>query len=249
MTRRASSATGVTWNRRDFAATRWSADQPVSWIGADTADRRRADLNAPAELYNLDAVAYESVMLGLFTIFRGEQRTREKPNDICIGFSRDGFHWDRTSRDAVHLRLGARRRLELGQRAVGRRLLPDRRRPSLFLRERAAGHPRHRSAGQVQHRPGDAAGATVSRRSATSGRPACRARSAAIARASSPGPLKFRGGHLFLNADGITARSGSRSSMRRARSSRRMQRRSASRCAATRRNIACDGRRLRRSTS
>jgi hypothetical protein len=39
-------------------------------------------------------------MLGLFTIFRGEQRTREKPNDLCIGFSRDGFHWDRTSRDA-----------------------------------------------------------------------------------------------------------------------------------------------------
>ena len=102
---RADDPSGVRRYRRylespDFAATRWSAGQPVSWIGADTADRPRADLNAPAELYNLDAVAYESVMLGLFTIFRGEQRTREKPNDICIGFSRDGFHWDRTSRDS-----------------------------------------------------------------------------------------------------------------------------------------------------
>ena len=83
----------------DFATTRWSADEPVSWIGADSTDLRRADLNAAPELYNLDAVAYESVMLGLFTIFRGEQRTREKPNDLCIGFSRDGFHWDRSWRD------------------------------------------------------------------------------------------------------------------------------------------------------
>jgi hypothetical protein len=85
---------------RDFAAARWSPEEPVSWIGADAADRVRDDLGTAAELYNLDAVAYESVMLGLFTIYRGEQQTREKPNDICVGFSRDGFHWDRTSRDA-----------------------------------------------------------------------------------------------------------------------------------------------------
>jgi hypothetical protein len=85
---------------RDFASTRWAPDDPVSWVGADRLDRRRDDLNAIPELYNLDAVAYESVMLGLFTIFRGEQKTREKPNDICIAFSRDGFHWDRSSRDA-----------------------------------------------------------------------------------------------------------------------------------------------------
>lgn len=84
----------------DFASTRWSVDEPVSWTGADSADRKHPDYNSPPELYNLDAVAYESVMLGLFTIFRGEDKTREKPNDICIGFSRDGFHWDRTWRDA-----------------------------------------------------------------------------------------------------------------------------------------------------
>jgi hypothetical protein len=54
----------------------------------------------PTELYNLDCVAYESVLLGLFTIFRGERTEREKPNDVCIGFSRDGFHWDRPDRRA-----------------------------------------------------------------------------------------------------------------------------------------------------
>ena len=32
-------------------------------------------------------------------MFRGERPEREKPNDICLGFSRDGFHWDRTWRE------------------------------------------------------------------------------------------------------------------------------------------------------
>jgi len=37
-------------------------------------------------------------MLGLFTIWRGETLLREKVNEIEIGFSRDGFHWDRPDR-------------------------------------------------------------------------------------------------------------------------------------------------------
>jgi hypothetical protein len=37
-------------------------------------------------------------MLGLFTIWRGETLLREKVNEIEIGFSRDGFHWDRPER-------------------------------------------------------------------------------------------------------------------------------------------------------
>ena len=87
------------YESRDFANTRWQAGEPVAWVAADALDARRADLQSQPELYNLDAAAYESVMLGLFTIFRGETRNREKPNDICIGFSRDGFHWDRQMRD------------------------------------------------------------------------------------------------------------------------------------------------------
>jgi len=76
----------------------WSKNGPVEWVAADTDDPRRPEYNVPAELYNLDCVAYESVLLGLFTIFRGERTEREKPNDICVGFSRDGFHWDRPDR-------------------------------------------------------------------------------------------------------------------------------------------------------
>jgi len=85
----------------DFVGgARWRASQPVEWTGADLADLRRPEYNVPTELYNLDCVAYESLMLGLFTIFRGERPDREKPNDVCIGYSRDGFHWSRPDREA-----------------------------------------------------------------------------------------------------------------------------------------------------
>ena len=84
----------------DFAATRWAAGDPVLWTGADTADRARPEMKTtPRQLYNLDAVAYESVLLGLFSIYRGERPDREKPIDLCVAFSRDGFHWSRVSRD------------------------------------------------------------------------------------------------------------------------------------------------------
>jgi hypothetical protein len=78
-----------------FETTRWTDAGPVPWIAADDLDEVREGGDVPAELYNLDAVAYESVMLGLFSIFRGESSDREKPNDLCLGFSRDGFHWSR----------------------------------------------------------------------------------------------------------------------------------------------------------
>jgi hypothetical protein len=78
----------------------WREDEPVPWVSADVDDPRRPEYNVPAEIYNLDCVAYESLLLGLFTIFRGERNEREKPNDVCVGFSRDGFHWDRPDRRA-----------------------------------------------------------------------------------------------------------------------------------------------------
>lgn len=84
---------------QDFASTHWNNTGPVPWVRADRLDLTRADLTTAPQIYNLDAVAYESVMLGLFTIYRGERRDREKPNDLCVAFSRDGFHWSREARD------------------------------------------------------------------------------------------------------------------------------------------------------
>jgi hypothetical protein len=89
------------WEAPDFFAdTSWRRGEPALWAAADADDPRRPGYNVPAELYNLDCVAYESVLLGLFTIFRGERTDREKPNDVCVGFSRDGFHWARPDRRA-----------------------------------------------------------------------------------------------------------------------------------------------------
>lgn len=87
------------WEAADFTAARdWSGREPVAWVKTDSRDRGRAGLAERPELYNLDGVGYESLMLGLFTIWRGESAYREKINEIEIGFSRDGFHWDRPDR-------------------------------------------------------------------------------------------------------------------------------------------------------
>jgi hypothetical protein len=88
------------WEHGRFeAAHDWSGVSPVAWVKADTADPPWPDLTPESELYNLDCVAYESVLLGLFSIWRGESRVREKINDVCVGFSRDGFHWHRPDRE------------------------------------------------------------------------------------------------------------------------------------------------------
>lgn len=57
------------------------------------------------ELYNFDAVAYESIMLGAFDIFLGPQNETcaatgtPKITEIHLGYSRDGFHWYRPTED------------------------------------------------------------------------------------------------------------------------------------------------------
>jgi len=89
----------------------------VNWLSADRLDPRHPlePWSAiPSQLYNLDAVAYESLMLGFFVIWQGPSNgdcTRlkvQKRNEILLGFTRDGFHWHRPDR---------RRLLEVGATA------------------------------------------------------------------------------------------------------------------------------------
>ncbi len=93
------------WEAKDlFAHSSWGplSELPL-WTGADVLDPPREDLKDAPQLYNLDGVAYESLMLGLFTVWRGDQNLppgRPKPNSVWLGFSRDGFHWDRPDRRA-----------------------------------------------------------------------------------------------------------------------------------------------------
>jgi hypothetical protein len=91
------------WEVRDLlAGPQWTtATEPPLWVGADKLDPQRADLQVPPQLYNLDAFPYESLMVGLFTIWRGDKNIpagRPKPNELCVGFSRDGYHWFRPDR-------------------------------------------------------------------------------------------------------------------------------------------------------
>ena len=81
-------------------------DAPL-WVGADRPhDAPRPELAAPVQLYRLNCEAYESLLLGTFTIYRGNfahessdgrpfDTDRPKCNEICIGYTRDGFHWYR----------------------------------------------------------------------------------------------------------------------------------------------------------
>lgn len=105
------------WETADFFSA-CDADavrrEAVPWVGADGDDPPRDDLRVRPELYNLDCVAYESLMLGLFSIWRGDYRQpaepasaearalldagRPKQNSVCVGFSRDGFRWARPDR-------------------------------------------------------------------------------------------------------------------------------------------------------
>ncbi len=82
-------------------ASSWKKGEPGFWIGADRLDPKRPDIRANPELYNLDCVAYESLMLGLFSIWYGQPGDRAKPNEICVGYSRDGYHWHRPMREPI----------------------------------------------------------------------------------------------------------------------------------------------------
>ncbi|WP_051416478.1 hypothetical protein [Asinibacterium sp. OR53] len=79
----------------------------VFWFGADKYDCIPANysIGEDPQIYKLDAVGYESVLLGLIQPHYGPA------NEICgrggfpkltelqLAFSRDGFHWDRTNRE------------------------------------------------------------------------------------------------------------------------------------------------------
>jgi hypothetical protein len=85
------------------AGAEWGENDRTWWLGADTLDIARDDTKFRPQLTNLDAVAYESVVLGFFSLWRGvDARASQRPelNDVCLGFSRDGFHFHRPDRRA-----------------------------------------------------------------------------------------------------------------------------------------------------
>jgi hypothetical protein len=93
------------WEHADFLeGAKWESGQPVIWCAADNQDPRDSKIDHPAQLYNLDAVAYESIMLGIFEIHLGppneicSERGLPKITELNLAYSRDGFHWYRPDR-------------------------------------------------------------------------------------------------------------------------------------------------------
>ncbi len=81
----------------DFAAI-----EPVNWLRTDAQDKSHPNYpNIEPELYSFSAIAYESIMLGAFQIFRGPTNDEIKATsvpkitDIALAYSRDGFYYTR----------------------------------------------------------------------------------------------------------------------------------------------------------
>lgn len=88
-----------------FPDKKITLDDTLFWSRTDIFDSPDPDLGYYTQLYALNATPYESVMLGIFNVFMGPPNSitaithKPKMTDLKIGFSRDGFHWHRTSYD------------------------------------------------------------------------------------------------------------------------------------------------------
>jgi len=93
------------WEASDFLkGGQWKDGEPVLWIGADRLDEPDPEIQKKPQLYNLDAAAYESILLGIFQIWLGpdnpdcEKTGLPKTTELQLIYSRDGFHWSRPDR-------------------------------------------------------------------------------------------------------------------------------------------------------
>ncbi len=84
----------------------WTDADKVLWLMTDRDDPTDAITQEKPQLYNLDASAYESIMLGFFEIHHGPKNDDcmavglPKITELMFAYSRDGFHWHRPDRRA-----------------------------------------------------------------------------------------------------------------------------------------------------
>ena len=93
------------WESDDFErGMRWLPDEPVPWVRTDRLDPVDPRVGDSPQLYNMDAVPYESILLGFFEIFHGPDNVKSaaagipKFTGLNFAYSRDGFHWHRPDR-------------------------------------------------------------------------------------------------------------------------------------------------------
>jgi hypothetical protein len=91
------------WEMEDLmTGPRWKKLQDARpWVASDGFDEADPTLKLAPELVQLDATAYESLLVGLFTVGKGSYPVaggRPARNELYLGFTRDGFHWFRPDR-------------------------------------------------------------------------------------------------------------------------------------------------------
>lgn len=76
----------------------------VFWFTPDNQEPRHPKFpNVNPGIYNFDVIPYESIMLGQYSVWQGPENNIcgelgiQKRNEICLGYSRDGFHFSRPS--------------------------------------------------------------------------------------------------------------------------------------------------------
>lgn len=76
----------------------------VYWFTPDNLEPHHPNFpNVEPGIYNFDVIPYESIMLGQYAVWQGPENNIcgdlgiQKRNEICLGYSRDGFHFSRPS--------------------------------------------------------------------------------------------------------------------------------------------------------
>ena len=75
------------------------------WFNADADDPRHPQFpELRPQIYNHEAMPYEGCILGYFTVWQGPENNVcdslniQKRNEVLIGWSKDGFHWNRENK-------------------------------------------------------------------------------------------------------------------------------------------------------
>ena len=99
------------YETHDFSnGMNWTEEQITPWLRVDEKDLQPTNVvyNGPhhiPQIYNIDCIAYESIMLGMFEIFYGpengdcEKVGLPKITELIPMYSRDGYHFSRPSRE------------------------------------------------------------------------------------------------------------------------------------------------------
>ena len=85
----------------------WQDGEDAVWMTCDALDLPDVEIGMEPQLYNVDAVGYESIMLGMFQIMYGPDTSETMPygipkiTELMPMYSRDGYHFSRPSRKSL----------------------------------------------------------------------------------------------------------------------------------------------------